>query len=98
MGYFIGRASYSKNKEQRKLITPNKLTTITFDNTRIVSKRISKNSKIVIVINGNKNPYGQINYGTGKDVSSESIADANTPLELRYNIESKIVIPLWKDK
>jgi len=98
LSYFIGRASYSKNKEQRKLITPNKLTTITFDNTRIVSKRISKNSKIVIVINGNKNPYGQINYGTGKDVSSESITDANTPLELRFNTESKIVIPLWKDK
>lgn len=50
------------------------------------------------MINGNKNPYGQINYGTGKDVSSESITDANTPLELRFNTESKIVIPLWKDR
>jgi predicted acyl esterase len=97
LSYFIGRASYSKNREKRELITHNELTSITFDNTKIISKKIAKGSRIVIVINGNKNPNGQINYGTGKDVSSESITDANTPLEFRFNIESKIVIPIWKD-
>lgn len=94
---YIGRASYSKSREKRELITPNELTSITFDNTKIISKKIAKGSRIVIVINGNKNPNGQINYGTGKEVSNESITNTNTPLELRFNIESKIVIPIWKD-
>ena len=95
LSYYIGRASYAESREQRKLLKPNTPTTITFDNTRIVSKKISKNSKIVIVINGNKNSYGQINYGTGKDVSSESINDAAIPLELKINTESRIILPIW---
>jgi len=94
---YIGRASYAKNKEQRELLIPNKLTTIGFDNTSIICKKIAKESKIVIVINANKNPYGQINYGTGKDVSRESINDATSPLELKINTESKIIIPIWID-
>ena len=94
LSFYIGRASYAKSNEQRKLLTPKKSTTITFDNTRIVSKKLSKESQIVIVINANKNPYGQINYGTGRDVSSESIIDATIPLELKINMESKITIPI----
>jgi putative CocE/NonD family hydrolase len=97
LSFYIGRASYATSKEHRKLLTPNTATTITFDNTRIVSKKISKNSRIVIVINGNKNSYGQINYGTGRDVSSESIDDATIPLQLKINTESKILIPIWID-
>lgn len=95
LSYYIGRASYTANKEQRKLLKPNTLTTINFDNTRIVSKKISKNSQIVIVINGNKNSYGQINYGTGKDVSAESISDAAISLKLKISTKSKIIIPIW---
>ncbi|MCJ7466737.1 MAG: CocE/NonD family hydrolase, partial [Maribacter sp.] len=97
LSFYIGRASYAESREQRKLLTPNTATTIAFDNTRIVSKKISKNSRIVIVINGNKNSYGQINYGTGRDVSRESIEDATIPLQLKINTESKIIIPIWID-
>tara|TARA_R110002167_G_scaffold152197_9_gene346126 strand:+ start:3236 stop:5494 length:2259 start_codon:yes stop_codon:yes gene_type:complete len=97
LSFYIGRASYAAHKEQRKLLTPHTLTTITFDNTRIVSKKISKNSQIVIVINGNKNSYGQINYGSGSDVSRETIDDATIPLALKINAQSKITIPIWID-
>ena len=76
---YIGRASYAKNREERELLIPNRMTTISFDNTSIICKRIAKESKIVVVINVNKNPYGQINYGTGKDISTESINDATIP-------------------
>ncbi len=95
LSFYIGRASYSESREQRKLLTPNTPTTLTFENTRIASKKISKNSRVVIVINGNKNSFGQINYGTGRDVSKESINDARIPLELKINTESKIIIPIW---
>lgn len=98
LSFYIGRASYTESREHRKLLTPNKWTTIAFDNTRIVSKRLLKGSKLVAVINGNKNPYGQINYGTGQDVSSESIDDAGVPLELKIHENSRIIIPIWKNK
>jgi predicted acyl esterase len=94
LSYYIGRASYSKSKEKRELLIPDEETTITFDNTRIISKKISKGSRLIAVITGNKNPYAQINYGTGKDVSSESVKDATIPLELKFNSASKIVIPI----
>ena len=94
---YIGRASYAKNREQRELLIPHKLTTFDFGNTSIICKKLAKESRIVIVINANKNPYGQINYGTGRDVSSESIKDATIPLELKINTDSKITLPIWID-
>jgi putative CocE/NonD family hydrolase len=97
LSYYIGRASYAKSREQRNLLKPHRSTTITFDNTRIISKKLSKNSRIVIVINGNKNSYGQINYGTGRDVSKESIDDATIPLQLKISTESRIILPIWID-
>jgi len=97
LSFYIGRASYAESREHRKLLSPNSSTTIAFDNTRIISKKIAKNSRIVIVVNGNKNPYGQINYGTGNDVSRESIIDATIPLELKINTGSKIIIPIYTD-
>ena len=97
LSFYIGRASYAKSREQRELLSPNKLTTISFDNTRINSKKMSKGSKLVAVVNGNKNSYGQINYGTGKDVSRESIKDATTPLRLTIYSGSKIPLPVWFD-
>jgi putative CocE/NonD family hydrolase len=97
LSYYIGRSSYAKSRVQRELLQPNKETTITFNNTRIISKKISKGSKIVIIINGNKNPYTQINYGTGKDVSKESIIDTAIPLELKVNTQSNITLPVWSD-
>ena len=98
LSYYIGRASYATNKEKRTLLIPNKQTIISFNNTRIVSKKLSKGSKIVIVLNGNKNPYVQINYGTSKDVSIESIDDAKIPLKLKINSGSSFEIPIWSNK
>jgi len=95
LSFYIGRASYAKNREQRELLLPNNQTTITFDNTRIVSKKISKNSRIMILVNGNKNTTGQINYGTGKDVSSESIEDADAPLVIKIQKGSRVVLPVF---
>jgi uncharacterized protein len=36
----------------------------------------------------------QINYGTGKDVSEETIADAGAPLEIRWFGDSFIDVPV----
>jgi uncharacterized protein len=42
----------------------------------MISKRLSKGSRLLLTLNVNKHGFSQINYGTGKDVSDESITDA----------------------
>ena len=38
----------------------------------------------------------QINYGTGKDVSDETIKDAGAPLEIQWFSSSYIDVPIWR--
>ncbi len=96
LSYYIGRASFAKDREHRNLLTPNALTQIPFSNSKIVSKKLEKGSSIVIVVNVNKNNNAQINYGTGKDVNTESIKDAITPLKITFSGKSSISLPIWK--
>ena len=63
----------------------------------MTSKKISKGSRLVILLNINKSPYEQINYGTGKDVSEEGIEDGKDPMQIRWYNDSYITIPIWKD-
>jgi len=62
----------------------------------MTSRRLSKGSRLVILLDVNKNSFAQLNYGTGKDVSDESIADATTPLQVRWRNDSLIVVPFSK--
>lgn len=96
LSYFLGRASYSNDMSVRKLLTPGKVESIAFDRTRMVSRRLSKGSRLLVTLNVNKNPFAQINYGTGRDVSDEDIRDANTPLQIKWRNDSYVRIPIWK--
>ncbi len=84
LSYFLGRASYAKDMSQRKLLTPGKLETIPFHRSRVFSKQLQKGSRLLLVVNIDKNPFAQINYGTGKDVSTETIKDAGKPLVIKW--------------
>lgn len=95
LSYYIGRASYAKNREQRNLLIPNQKTRVSFDNSKLISKKLEKGSRIVVVVNVNKNNNAQINYGTGKDVNKESIKDAEIPLEIIFTGNSSISLPIW---
>jgi uncharacterized protein len=90
---YLGRASYAKNKSNRQLLQPGKRETIPLGDVRVVSKQISKGSRLVVVVNVNKHPYEIINYGTGKDVNDETIADAKEPLQVRWYNDSYVRIP-----
>ena len=96
LSYYIGRASFAKDREHRNLLVPNEKTSISFDNSKLVSKKIQKGSKIVIVVNVNKNNNSQINYGSGKDVNTENIKDANIPLKITFTGNSSISLPVWR--
>jgi hypothetical protein len=97
LSYTIGRASYSHDITRRTLLEPNKIESIPFSNTHLVSKRLSKGSRILVYINVNKNPFSELNYGTGKPVSEESIKDADEPLMVKWYNDSYVKIPIWKD-
>ncbi|KFF10845.1 CocE/NonD family hydrolase [Flavobacterium hydatis] len=97
LSYFLGRASYAKDITTRNLLVPNKIETIPFTNTRLVSKQLSKGSRLLVVVNVNKNAFSQLNYGTGKDVSDETIKDAKEPLKIKWYNDSFVKIPIWKN-
>jgi uncharacterized protein len=91
------RASYSKNRSLRQLLQPGQIETIPIINTYFTSKKISAGSKLVIVLSIQKTSEWQINYGTGKDVSDETIADAMIPLQIKWYNNSVIKIPVHRD-
>jgi putative CocE/NonD family hydrolase len=94
---YVGRASYSKNNTNRQLLHPNQIENIPFENTRFISKKINKGSRLVVLLNINKHPFEIINYGTGKPVSEETISDANEPLVIKWHNNSFIKIGILKE-
>ncbi|WP_230392513.1 CocE/NonD family hydrolase [Flavobacterium sp. LC2016-01] len=96
LAYFIGRASYAKDITQRNLLKPDTIESIPFSNTHLVSKQLSKGSRLLITLNVNKNPFSELNYGTGKIVTEESIKDAKEPLKIKWYNDSFVKIPIWK--
>ena len=94
---YIGRASYAKDNSKRELLKPSQKQSIPFGNTRLISKQISKGSRLVILLNINKHPFEIINYGSGKEVADETIKDAGEPLQIKWFNDSFIRIPIWKN-
>ncbi|MFK7772039.1 MAG: CocE/NonD family hydrolase [Saprospiraceae bacterium] len=93
--HYIGRASHSKNREKRQLLIPNKKELIPIGDVRMTSKKLRKGSRLILVLNANKHPHEQINYGTGKDVSTETIQNGKVPLEIKWFNDSYIKIPIF---
>lgn len=94
---YFARASYAKDSRKRKLLKPYTIETIPVHNAFFTSRKIEKGSKLVLVLGIRKSPDVQINYGTGKDVSEETIADAKEPLEIKWYNDSYIEIPIFQN-
>jgi uncharacterized protein len=88
------RASFVKDRTKRILLKPGVEETIKIDNCYFTSKKLSKGSRLVFTIGMNKNYRWQINYGTGKDVSTETIEDGKIPLRIQWSNQSYITIPI----
>jgi putative CocE/NonD family hydrolase len=93
---YWARASYVADLSHRHLLTPNKRQHLEFKSIRLMSRKVAPGSKIVVVLSVIKNNGQQINYGTGKDVSDETIADAKAPLKIRWFAESYVDLPVWR--
>lgn len=72
LSYYMGRASYARSNMKRQLLLPGK-NSLPFVNSYFTSKRLQKGSRLVLIVNVNKTPNEQINYGTGREVSTETI-------------------------
>jgi uncharacterized protein len=94
LSWTVQRASFAKDMRKRRLLVSNVRQTIPLDNTHLVSRQLSKGSRLLVALTINRSPDYQINYGTGKDVSTESIADAKEPLVVQWLGESTVTIPI----
>jgi hypothetical protein len=47
-----------------------------------------------MILGVNKRPDREINYGTGNDVSEETVADGEPPIKLQWHNGSYIDIPV----
>jgi putative CocE/NonD family hydrolase len=94
LSWCIERASYVVDREHRHLLQPGIPQLLTFRSGRLISARFAPGSRLVMVLSAVRQPNTQINYGTGKDVSSETIADAKTPLDIGWLTSSVIFIPV----
>ena len=88
------RASYARDRVHRHLLKAGQRQVLTFASERLTSRRLQPGSRLVIVLGVNKRPDRELNYGSGKDVSEETIADARVPLKIQWYSDSYLDIPL----
>jgi putative CocE/NonD family hydrolase len=87
------RASYARDRLNRHLLKAGERQQLSFRSERLMSRRLETGSRLVVVIAVNKRPDQEINYGTGGDVSAESIADGKVPIRIRWYGDSYVDIP-----
>ncbi|HEX3423773.1 MAG TPA: CocE/NonD family hydrolase [Sphingomicrobium sp.] len=85
---YLGRASYMLDRGHRHLLVPGQEERLDFDSQTVMARLLSAGSRIVAVVAIPKQPEIQINYGTDRDVSDESVADSKEPLRLTFKGDS----------
>jgi putative CocE/NonD family hydrolase len=94
LSYCWARVSYLQDRSHRQLLDPGKRENLNFKSGRLTSKRFQAGSRLVVVLGIIKQPGEQINYGTGKEVKDETIADADGPLLIKWFGQTTIEIPV----
>jgi uncharacterized protein len=90
------RASYVRDRVHRHLLKAGERQQLLIRSERLMSRRLQTGSRLVMVLGVNKRPDREINYGTGADVSEESITAGRIPLKIRWYNSSYIEIPVRK--
>jgi uncharacterized protein len=93
LGHALQRASHAEDPTRRRLLSPGKPERVKFE-TSMVSRQMQAGSRLLVLVDANKNPMAQVNHGTGKDVSDEAVADAGDPLKIEIQGGSYFEIPL----
>ena len=90
------RASYAADRVHRHLLKAGEQQKLAFRSERLTSRQLQAGSRIAMVLSISKRPDREINYGTGGDVSAESIADGKSPIKIRWYNDSYIELPIRK--
>lgn len=90
------RASYAGHRVRRRLLRAGERQLLAFIVERVTACRLAAGSRIVLVIGINKRADRQVNYGSGKDVNSETVADARWPVRVRWHGRSYVEIQTGK--
>lgn len=88
------RLSYAQDRVHRHLLKAGERQEVSFTSERMTSRQLEKGSRLVMVLRISKRPDREINYGTGADVSEESMADGKVPLRVRWFNDSYIEVPV----
>ena len=94
LAWYWSRASLVADRSHRELLTSGKRQSLEFKSTLLMSRQFQQGSRVVVVLSVLKRPNVEINYGTGKDVSQETIADAKVPLQITWFGDSFIEVPV----
>ncbi len=88
------RASYARDRTHRRLLKAGEREELAFRSERMTGRLLRTGSRLVMVLGISKRSDREVNYGTGNDVSEESIADGKVPLRIRWFPDSYIDVPL----
>jgi hypothetical protein len=88
------RASYARDRGSRHLLRAGERQQLTFKSERMTSRQLQPGSRLVMILGISKRPDREVNYGTGNDVSEETIAEGRVPIKLQWHNDSYIEIPV----
>jgi uncharacterized protein len=94
---YWSRASFVGDPSQRHLLRPGRRESLDFRSMRLMSRQLATHSRLVAVLSIIKESGRQINYGTGRDVNDETIADAHVPLNISWFSSSYLELPRSAD-
>ncbi|HYR07483.1 MAG TPA: CocE/NonD family hydrolase, partial [Longimicrobium sp.] len=96
LSHHLARASHIGDREHRRLLTPGQRHQLDFTSDRLTSRLVPAGSRLVVVLAVVKHQGTEINYGTGKPVREETIADAGEPLVIHWNGGTFVDVPLGR--
>lgn len=82
--YYTQRASYATDMSERHLLNPGAEAVIPLEPDYLFSRLIAKGSRLLLTVTVNKNAFSEINYGSGKEVSTEDVRDAGSPMQVDW--------------
>jgi uncharacterized protein len=94
LAYWLQRVSYVEDRRERRLLRPGAAQRIVVKETRLIGRKLAAGSRIVVTLGAIKQPDRQVNLGSGKDPSDETVADAGVPLEIRWRGSSYLDFPV----
>ncbi|MHB8814539.1 MAG: CocE/NonD family hydrolase [Steroidobacteraceae bacterium] len=88
------RASYLRDPARRRLLAPGAAESLAFTSRRITAVRVESGARLVMVLRVSKRADREINYGSGRAVSGDSIASGRTPVKLSLLRGSYLDLPI----